>query len=395
MRNRASIVVSSVVLLLPMLTAACAGPETGDEAPDPGVWSADEAWHLAETPRLNFAEFEPSPAHEFTRIRSAYQLDDGRIMATNHVPPEVRVFRSDGEVDWIRGGEGGGPGEFRAIMWAAPVEGEGIVVYDPFQARTTRLAPDGEVRELIGITEFPGPRGPMGLVMGGRFSDGSYIGRPNAALEGAGSGSGRNRLPYFRMRLDGSIIDTIGIFDRIDYMQGPEGRPTAPVLGRRAVWLAHGDRLFHGMGEAFEFGEYGLDGTLRRTFSRPAPRRPVTQDMLDVLRAEDLARVRGENRDAQEARINRRYLEGPIAETLPAYQRFLVDGADNVWAQAFEAPGDRTVTWSVFDPDAEYLGEVTVPAEMELRDVGENTALVVWTDPLDVQTLRLYDLIKP
>ena len=50
--------------------------------------------------------------------------------------------------------------------------------------------------------------------------------------------------------------------------------------------------------------------------------------------------------------------------------------------------------WSVFDPEGRWLGEVSVPEELQLWWVNNEEGVGVWTDELDVPTVRVYPLVK-
>jgi hypothetical protein len=47
------------------------------------------------------------------------------------------------------------------------------------------------------------------------------------------------------------------------------------------------------------------------------------------------------------------------------------------------------------DPDGRWLGEITFPERFVLTDVGFDYVLGWWRDDLGVESVRLYDLIKP
>ncbi|NIY09436.1 MAG: hypothetical protein GWN02_14640 [Gemmatimonadetes bacterium] len=58
-------------------------------------------------------------------------------------------------------------------------------------------------------------------------------------------------------------------------------------------------------------------------------------------------------------------------------------------------PGDTARVWTVFDPDGRWLGDVVVPTELRVTDVGEDYVLGVWRDADGVQTIRSFELVKP
>jgi hypothetical protein len=85
----------------------------------------------------------------------------------------------------------------------------------------------------------------------------------------------------------------------------------------------------------------------------------------------------------------------PLPEVLPFYERFRVDDDGNLWVLDYRLERDDPYVWSVFDPDGRWLGEVETPPGGRVTHVGSDFVLGVWTDELDVQQVRLYDLEKP
>ena len=383
------------VLLLGIVASEGCGPEVAD-APSSDGWTDATAWRLSE-PVLDFAEQGDGPAFEFTSIRTALQLEDGRVVATNTSrPPEVRVFNPDGSVDWIAGGEGEGPGEFTAIFWAARGGGDTLIAHDPIQGRSTLLSlASGEVLGIVNLRQpIPGVV-PERVAVLGRFDDGTYLGFPNRFFPEDPEALGRLSALVLRTQLDGTIVDTVGHLPWADFVPGEEGRRTMALFDQQAVALPDGDRILHGFGDDFSLQIYGFEGTLEGEFKREYSPREVSESVLAAAEARELERVQGPESDMWRAQIAYRYRRGPRADALPTYQRLLVDAEGHVWAQHFLAPGDSVTTWSVFAPTGPFLGEVETPASLRLLDVGTSRAVGVWTDELDVQTIRVYEVVKP
>ncbi len=88
-------------------------------------------------------------------------------------------------------------------------------------------------------------------------------------------------------------------------------------------------------------------------------------------------------------------------DTLPAFSTFLVTTDGRLWVQAYLEPqnlgpdnwgGTGTNEWSVFDRDGRWLGTVVTPTGFRVHEVGADYVLGVWTDELDVQYVRVYEL---
>ncbi len=77
---------------------------------------------------------------------------------------------------------------------------------------------------------------------------------------------------------------------------------------------------------------------------------------------------------ALKPRFRERFLQIPLPEHLPPCSNILIDPADNVWV-VLSFPGDSVTTLRAFRPDDRLLGDVTVPAELDVHEVGTDYLL--------------------
>jgi hypothetical protein len=342
------------------------------------AWEEGTPLRLADTPSLTIGEPPSSAAEEFTNIWALFTLPDGRVVALNsHGPPEIRIFEADGTHALTLGGLGEGPGEMglgAEVGFAPP---DTLVLYDVQLRRVSRFHTDGP---FLGSTNMDrAPPLPSGALLWDRFGDGTFLLRPNARLSGV-EGGGRSQLPALRARADGSVVDTIGIFPDQDHAAGDEGRATAPLFARRAATVAHELTYLTGMGDDFTIDEYDLSGRHLRRIRRDYDPRPVLDEHLRHY-WEELGREPDPDR--------------PVADHFPAFERSWVVGTDGrFWIQHYRAPGDETHTWSVFEADGRWLGEVEGPAAFRVWEAGPDYLLGVWLDDFDVQTIRRYPLVE-
>ncbi len=59
----------------------------------------------------------------------------------------------------------------------------------------------------------------------------------------------------------------------------------------------------------------------------------------------------------------------------------------------FDNPSLPTRLWSVFDSAGVSLGTIAIPTNLEVFEIGEDYLLGVWTDDLDIEYVRMYDLV--
>ena len=71
-----------------------------------------------------------------------------------------------------------------------------------------------------------------------------------------------------------------------------------------------------------------------------------------------------------------------------------VDDLGNLWVREYDPDAERGRSWSVFDSESQMLGPVQLPADLRVTHIGADFVLGVWQDELDVEYVRLYQLIK-
>src|SRR5690606_9649457 len=134
----------------------------------------------------------------------------------------------------------------------------------------------------------------------------------------------------------------------------------------------HGNSLYRGMGDDFTIDEFDVSGRKVRSIRRRSEPRPATQELVDALREHDVAAAPPERHEA----IRRDYAERPPIDFLPAFgNTWLLDAAGNLWVQDFLTAIDTASSWSVFDADGRWLGEVAIPLAFTPHQIGEDYVL--------------------
>jgi hypothetical protein len=360
------------------------------ESPGP-AWTDGSGWRLAATPSASIGVIDGPEAYQFSTVRDAVFLEDGSILAANaQHPPEIRVFGPDGAHLRSMGGAGSGPGEFTTIWWVQQA-GDTVVVYDVAAHRLTAFGRDGELIATIPVRLPPSDdRSVMPYVPWSRLSDGSLLIIPNRFVPEDAVGSGRASMPLIRSLVDGSVVDTVGLFPGVEFQRASRGHAQPILFGLSWSFRAHGDQIFVGAGDRLQVDVHDLHGRHLRSMRAALDRRPVTEAAVDALLESRLAAARSEA-DRQRLRVEAR--ETAMAQLMPAHgTRILVGPDGHVWVEAYHAPGDSGRAWHVFDPDGPYLGQVQVPAKLRLTDIRGDAVLGVWTDDLGVASVRAYPL---
>jgi hypothetical protein len=352
------------------------------------LWSPEEGWRLSEAPLLTIGDVEGADEYQLYRVRSAVRLADGRIVIANSGTNELRFYDGDGKYLFMRGGEGGGPGEFRSMgdIWTLA---DSLFIYDFGQMRMTVYSTAGEFGRTFRVQEapdggFPFPEGVLAPHI--------LLVRRTPRDAELSAGFTRDTSLYLQYSLEGEPLDSLGWFPGDEsYMGFAEDFTvgTSAPFGLRAYMLAAADLLYYGSSDAYEIDVRASDGTLQRLIRRPVPNAPVTAEEVDEF-YRDL-----EEREERMAPIWRElYSKMTLPETKPAYGRLLIDADDNLWVADYSQERDDEGTWSVFDPEGRFLGTVETPTGGRVQQIGGDFVLGVWRDELDVEYVRLYELIK-
>jgi hypothetical protein len=402
MRN----VIRHLVLASSVTAVACGG--AADRAPTVTVrdsmgveiiesagphWAEGSGWTVSAEPTLSIGVMDGPEELQFSQIPNTFFLPDGGIVVANaRHPPELRVFGSDGSHRVSMGGAGGGPGEFTSVRWSL-LMGDSIVAFDVGSPRLTFFSPDGD---LLGSTPVRIPVSTSGntlpYVIWTRLADGSLLASENRILPLDARGRGRATFALMRTTTEGATPDTLLLIPGAEYVEGAGGRPTAPPFGLRWAFSAVGDRIFVGSGDQLRIDVHDLQGRLVRSIRTAHERRPVTDASLAAMLDDRLERARTPE---QREQIQAAFPVVPPAERMPVHgSRILLDALDHLWVEGYHAPGDPARGWHVFDPDGRYLGVITVPRNLVVMDVSADGVLGVWTDELDVPSVRRYALTR-
>lgn len=358
---------------------------------DKAAWASGGSWMLRDHPTVTIGEHADSVAH-FANVRRVLSFSDGRIVvATTARPPHITLFSQAGGPLKTIGGEGAGPGEFRAIweVWLAPPDT--IIVFDPVQVRFTFFDTVGNSVAVVDyrVRDVEDSASVQSLPFG-RFGDGTYLVRPNRFLAGF-AGEGRSIMPAIRRGADGSLEDTLATLQDADYVTASDGQVVMPRFGKRARFVVDRDRILIGMGDDFTVDEYDLSGRLRRSYRRAYTVRPVTARLKSRIEAAELSSALAGQRPWLLRDIERR----PAADELPAFgETFLLDGEGNLWVQHYRTAVDSVNEWSVFERGGRWLGTVRMPSEFAAHQIGRDFVLGVWKDSLGVESVRKYGLVK-
>jgi len=332
-------------------------------------------------------ELEGDPDYLLSRVEGAMQLPSGDVVIANGGTNELRFYGSTGRHQETVGREGEGPGEFEYLRALGRCRSDGFVAYDlnwqanaylfdgTFVDKTVLRTPDGFTTPYEVACDTDGHR--LMLGWGREVTDeprvGFYQAHDQLLLTGA----------------DGEITVELGrrlVSERIGTQFGSRPHPA----GRQTVFGLHDHTIYIGSGEHFEVEVLGMDGAVQRLLRGPAVSLVLTDSIRNQSEAAQLSQVSEARRP--EARTDMAGWEWP--ESIPAYTDLRVDSEGVVWLRAYQADPFRNEIWSLLDPTAGYLGDLTLGPRQTLLEVGADYLLVLTKDDLDVERVEKYLLYR-
>ena len=381
------------------------------------LWTEASAWRIEAAPVLVIGTSSGDrPGTDFGRIGPVVRFGDGRIAVTELQSMEIRVFDAAGAFLGAWGGRGAGPGELQYVNRLAVRAGDSLVARNDRSSRHEVYGPEGGFGRTVRAPPIQWLRGDATAVAW--FDDGSFLFGPANATPDA-------RLPAGRHLLEGEwhLFDPAG--EHVAMLARLSERWVEAYAGNTATFaIAYGARahvagspngVWYGFPATFELrriGRTGVDRIVRRAWSPES----ATPQLEDAYRAwfQEPGRVADIDPAmlpevvmvlrAQQGRTGSP-ADAPLtfADTLPAFVEVLATRDGSVWARLPARLRDlvddpahlSTDDWTVFDPDGRWLGTVTTPPQLQVREIGADYVLGVWRDSLDVPYVHMHRLIKP
>lgn len=376
-------------------TAACSGP-----APEEGATRRDSAGVAivendpATVPRLgvgaspvvDIGAGDGGDGEILFDVIDARWLSDGRLAVAVSGDSEVRIYDATGSRTRSLGGEGDGPGEFRAISTLG-VRGDSLLVVDQRLLKIAVYGPDGTLAREI-TEKHPW----IGVADDGRPWSIAYMFRDPPP-----DGLYSERAAIVSHDMTGSPLDTVAVVDLFEvYSVVGEGR-WAPLFARSTEWAFGPGRVAVADNAATRVSVYSPDGTLVRLIGRRWTHRPVSDADVESLIEWRLAADAFDRR----AVLEPAYRGLPVPETMPAFGRTdpsipglrgVLVTPERIWIKEYDAPPLEPPVWSVFDSVGVLQAIVELPLGFELTDALADRVVGRWRDELDVERVRVFEL---
>jgi len=361
-----------------------------------GAPPMDSGWKIDPEPALVIGSMEGPEGEQLYEVRGALRLPDGRIAVATDGSQEIRIFDSGGSLESRFGGDGEGPGEFRAVMLAGLL-GDSLVVLDRRLKRISLVHPDeGFVRSFPladGVAAFP--------MEAWAFGTGSVLIQdlPPVGSEAFQDGFHRTPIPVRSVDMMGRLHTDFGSFPGDEMVtvnrqteRGMATMMTSLPFGKSPQVAVKGDWVYLGSQDEFQVQIFRSDGTLERIVRLDRKAVPVTDADLEAYIDEEVASLGDEGA----APGYRRQLEEmPRSESFPAHGGLVVDAEGFLFVEEFALPGEVQKAINVFDPQGRLVGGFEIPAKLQVLEIGADYLLALYEDEVGLEYLELYSLDRP
>lgn len=365
--------------IVPFATRDSAGVEIVESGS--ALWDSTPGWTVDSTPTLTIGKAEGDEPYLLSHVVDAFRRDDGSIVVLDGSSNQLRAFDSTGTFLVARGRRGNGPGEFRYIEYASRCGRDAIWVQSG-----QRISVWGT--DLAYRREFT-------------FADNMMW--PLLCLDGTGLvvkedvrriGEDPSDVIY-DTSLQLRVLDSLGgarrdlltmrlrSYINISAPKGGIGFPHP--FGSQTQLGQDGDQLVVGEPHELSFRRYSDDGRLRRIVRGPLESFELTSAMRNSYTSAKLI-----DRESIEIRTALATKDYPMPKGFPAYTALEVDRDGNTWVRRFEIPDIPARRWGVFRQDGRFLGHVTLPAGVQVLEIGSDYLLGLGKGPMDEEQVRMY-----
>ncbi len=359
-------------------------------------WKKETRWRLSESPVLEIGKQTSDSLQLFNDITALLPLTDGRIVVANQKPLVVRVYSANGEYINDVGRRGMGPGEYKYFECVFRVPGDSILVAT-FAGKAMVFASDGQHGRAVVLAKPPRDYGEFAMtgfapIPIASFGDGTFLTTATVTpVLGAGAGAAPNAILVDSMEFHhysaaGARLNSLGVFDHLEWSIGSE---VFRIPSPERVFATGRNRLYTGNGASFEILAVATDGMLKEIFRIGTPAVPFTSDSISKRRGEAVSAAATPERRFE---IEKRYSVSYPRDSLPRFRQLIAPEDGGVWAQ--EYPTVAINRWYVFDSDGSWLGALELPPRFSLKAVAGDLAYGVALDADDVESIRVYRIIK-
>ena len=354
--------------------------------------AAGHGWRVDAAPVMTIGS-GTAAAHALHRVKAALLLGDSVIVVADGGSQQLRFFDRGGGVFTIAGGKGGGPGEFKGLSSIHRTGEDAIIAFD---WKLRKFALYDNKSDFRGSWLIPAH---IDGVVVGATAYGDVVTRRRGPPITPSATPYTSQPLRLLLRLSAGVtaVDTIGEFPGPLRYHGP-GRAVITVSFTATTEFAVGpDYFVAGYSADPEVRTFDLEGHLRRVVRWPRVKREVLPRHVEAEKdriAKELNPFGGaapswfQQMSAEAATYLSQNL--PFPTHFPVYDRLVIDGHGYLWVAPYPRPGERADPWIVFDASGELVGEVSMPDDVVVLDIGVDYVLGLHLDDFDVEYVSLF-----
>lgn len=386
---------TTALLLLPLL-AGCGAEDAG------GLSGLDLPEFALSGPVLVLEE-DGTPEKVFSRV-AARRTPSGEVVVSDRTSLETHVFDTNGALLRTLTRRGAGPGELTGapgidlhgdtlFAFGAPmVSSSDVDVFSVTSGfvRRVRMSAVNHQGQLYGKAALAG--GYYLVEQGSGFTvvpelpdPGSLI-RDSATFGILPPASAADREVLWLPRIQRGSLFTFRWTD------GPVPVTfSALTIGHRTLTAASGDRVWiveTGSGELTAY-----DTTGKVTASTRLELDAMSYDPSALERARDAALVTARNaRDT--LAIRAMYDQAVLPPTMPLVDQLYAGANGEIWLRLFTLEPNATQHFLALNGEGAEVGQVSVPAGLQVEQIGEDFVLVIRRDEMDVESVVVYSMSR-
>jgi hypothetical protein len=365
-------------------------------------------WTLSDEPVFELGGVADTLLIPFYPLSSALRLGSGQLVIASGAARRIGWLTPHGDLEFVRGGAGGGPEEFRADLstfhllegdsLAAMVDGERyrIAIFDLSGRRADRwlLNPEGypQVVQTRALTWFIGARQLPGVGWIGS----SYAGGITHSPVPGSSDLVRQDVALVLIRNGGVNIDTLRILNGALHSRGASGQIGGSLIfSVGSTFVPRGSEIVAGDGMKPELEILDPDGTtVGRIRWRTGDLTVTEVDRQEFLRTFRERMMERTDPPADRQSIDQRLSQFRFADRKGLFTNLHTDAEENLWVQllgTYRGPQE----FLVIDRRGRVLGEIRMPEQFQVTQFGSDFVLGIATDDLGVEYVRMYGIQKP
>jgi len=360
---------AAVAVALAMWTASCARER-------PAETPAGQSFVVDSQPILSLEGTAADGTVLFGAVAGATRLPDGTLVIADRSGNALKLFDAEGRLTRTIGRPGQGPGEFSQVAAVRQCLGDSLFAWDYGVQELEVFSSSGSFARQVRLTEAPV------LVACSRHGVLAFIKTPDQPQPPQGAEVFRLSADLLLADARGAGTHGLGSVSLAELTRSFLPRPGG-LIARFAVGR---ERLYVCPTDSGTLGVYDIaSGTPRSIPLAVNPRAPTRRQIEHAVEDQLIYVPAGALRD----RFRERFLRVPPPESLQPCSNVLVDPDDNVWV-VLSFPGDTATTLRVFGPDDRMLGDVTVPEELNVLEIGSDYLLASGESPAGEPWVRVY-----